>query len=110
MTVSGLNPIVEVSPAMVGVSAATEAGVAASQGASAGAASAALLGILPMGGDPTSEVFANALRAAGAAYLGAVTEHSVQRGLFAGVQGLAGATFESTEAIRAATAALGTAL
>ncbi len=104
------NPIVNVSPPVVGVSAATEAGIAASQGGSAGAASAALLGVLPMGADPTSEAFANALRAAGAAYVGAITEHVVQRGLFAGAQGLAGAVFAETEAQRAAAAAISTAL
>ncbi|ORV28858.1 PE family protein [Mycolicibacterium confluentis] len=95
---------------MVGLSAATEAGIAASQGGSAAAAAAALLGVLPMGADPTSEVFADALRAAGAAYVGAITEHAVQRGMFAGAQGLAGAVFETTESIRATTAAISTAL
>ena len=104
------NPIVDVTPPMVGLSAATEAGIAAAQAGSAGAASAAMMGVLPMGADPTSEAFANALRAAGAAYLGAVTEHVAQRGLFAGAQGVAGAVFETTESIRATTAAISTAL
>src|SRR5690606_35726615 len=37
------NPLFEVTPSMVGLSSATEAGVSAAQGASAGTASAALV-------------------------------------------------------------------
>ena len=104
------NPLVDVTPAMVGLSSATEAGVTAAQGASAGAASAALVGILEMAGDVTSIAFANALRAAGAAYVGAIAEHTAQRGMFAGAQGIAGATFEAVEVGQQAALALGTAL
>ncbi len=103
------NPILDVTPSMVGLSAATEAGISAAQAASAGVASAALTAILPMVPDPTSVAFANALSVAGAAYIGGITEHIVQRGMFAGAQGLAGATFEITEQTRAAAAAIGTA-
>lgn len=59
-----------------------------------------------MAGDVTSIAFANALRASGAAYVAALTEHTVQRGMFAGAQGIAGATFEATETARSAAAAL----
>lgn len=104
------NPILQVTPASLGLSGATEAGVSATQGASTGAGAAALLGILPMVPDPTSMAFAEALRAAGAAYVAAMTEHSVQRGLFAGAQGVMAATFETTEAARTAAAAIGTVL
>lgn len=104
------NPLFEVTPSMVALSSATEAGVSAAQGASAGTASAALVGILEMAGDVTSIAFANALRAAGAAYVGAIAEHTAQRGMFAGAQGIAGATFEAVEVGQQAALALRTAL
>jgi hypothetical protein len=104
------NPLVNVAPSGVMLSGATEAGISATQAASAAASAPALLGVLSMAGDVTSIAFAEALRATGAAYVGSMMEHSGQRGLFAGVQGLMGTTFEATEAIRAVTANIATAI
>ncbi len=105
-----VNPLINVAPESVMLSGATEAGISTAQAASAAASAPALLGVTNMGGDPTSFVFAEAVRASNAAYVAAMAEHSGQRGLFAGVQGLTGATFEVTEAIRAATANIAAAL
>jgi hypothetical protein len=55
-----------------------------------------------MGGDPDSAMFAAALNACGAGYLGVVTEHTAQRELFAGTQGIASAVYDATEVARAA--------
>lgn len=84
--------MMDVQPAAVGLSSATEAGISASMAASASAASAALLGATPMGLDGDSAQFAAALNAAGAAYLATTAEHAGQRGAYAGAQSLASAT------------------
>lgn len=104
------NPIVNVTPPLLGLSSGVEAGISAAQGGSVAGGSAALVGVLPMAPDITSVAFADALRIAGAAYVAAMTEHVVQRGMFAGAQGLMAATFETTETIRAAAATLDSAL
>ena len=102
-----MGSMLNASPELIGLSSITEAGISAAQGASAGGGAAALIGVTQMGGDVTSELFAEALRATGAAYLAAIGEHVGQRGAFAGGQALAAATFSATEAIRGATATLG---
>lgn len=89
-----------VEPATVGVSAATEAGIGVGIAASASAAAAALTAVLPMGADLDSIAFAAALNAAGASYVGAAGEHFANRSMFAGAQDLAAATYTATEAIR----------
>lgn len=94
-------------PAMVAASAATETTISAETQAAAAAAAPALLSVMPMGSDMDSAAFAVAMNATGGEYLGAVSEHSVQRGLFAGAQSLAGATTTATEAERAAMMLLG---
>lgn len=55
---------------------------------------------MPMGGDPDSAMFAAALNACGASYLGVVSEHAAQRGLFAGAQGMASGMYTTTEVMR----------
>lgn len=93
-------------PAAVGLSAATEAGLAAAKAAGVAAGAPAMLGITHLGGDADSVVFAEALRAVAAAYLGVAGEQVAQRGLFSGAQSLAAVTTTATEAVRAAAAAL----
>jgi hypothetical protein len=91
-----------VQPEAVLASAGAESAISAETQAAAAAAAPALLGVTPMGGDPDSAMFSTALNACGAGYLGVVTEHAAQRGLFAGTQGIASAVYDATEAARAA--------
>lgn len=94
-------------PEAVLASAGAESAISAETEAAASAASPALLGAMPMGADPDSAMFAAALNACGAGYLGVVSEHAAQRGLFAGAQGLASGTTVATEAARQAAMLLG---
>ncbi|MGV0748108.1 PE domain-containing protein [Mycolicibacter heraklionensis] len=96
-----------VEPEAVLASSGVEAGITAETEAAASAASPALLGVLPMGNDPDSIAFQAALLASGSEYLGIVAEHSAQRGLFSGAQATASGVYGATEALRAATVALG---
>jgi hypothetical protein len=96
-----------VDPALVAASSATESAITAETAAAASAATPALLGVTPIGADPDSVMLAEALNACGAGYLGVVSEHVAQRGLFAGAQGMASAVYETTEAFRAAAIGLG---
>lgn len=89
-----------VDPATVGASAATEEGISVGIAATTSAAAAALTAVLPMGADLDSIEFAAAVNAAGASYLGVAAEHSANRSMFAGAQNLAAATYATTEAIR----------
>ncbi len=98
--------VLDVSALTVSASAGAEAGIAAELGAAAAVASAALLGVLPMGVDLDSVQFAEALNAAGAAYLGTAGEHLANRGLFAGAQSLAAATYTGTDVVHNAALAL----
>lgn len=93
-------------PGLVAASGSMEAGISAEVQAAATAAAPALIGALPMGSDPDSIAFAAVLNATGAQYVGIATEHSVQRGLFSGAQGLAASTTSATEVERAALSAL----
>lgn len=97
--------VMNVNATAVGTSAATETGISAEMGAATAAASAALVGVLPMGADLDSAEFAAALNAAGASYIGTATEHLANRGMFAGAQDLAAATYTATDVIN--NAALG---
>ncbi|MFN8071554.1 MAG: PE domain-containing protein [Mycobacterium sp.] len=92
--------VLNVDPATVGASAATEEGISAAIAASSSAAAAALTTVMPMGADLDSAAFAAALNAAGASYVGAAGEHFANRSEFAGAQTLAAATYTATEAIR----------
>lgn len=96
-----------VQPEAVLGSSAFEAGITAETAAAAASASPGLLGVLPMGNDPDSMLFQAALLASGSEYLGIVAEHTAQRGLFSGAQAGAAGVYSATEALRAATAALG---
>lgn len=96
----------DVNSGVVGVSAATEAAISAEIGAAAAAAAAALTSVVPMGADLDSAQFAAALNAAGAAYIGTAGEHAVRRGLFAGSQNLAAATYTATDVINNAALSL----
>lgn len=87
-------------------SAATESAIASAMSASAAAKAPMLLGVLPMGNDPASAMFAAALSARGAAFLATHGLHAANRELFASVQGLNADTIAATEAIRAAMASL----
>lgn len=98
--------VLNVNSATVSASAATEEAVAADLTGAAAAAAAALTAVMPMGADLDSVEFAAALNAAGASYVGAAGEHSANRGLFAGSQNLASATYAVTDAINNATLAL----
>ncbi|CPR10781.1 PE family protein [Mycobacterium bohemicum DSM 44277] len=91
-----------VQPEAVLASAGAESAISAETQAAASAAAPALVGVTPMGGDPDSAMFAAALNACGAGYLGVVTEHTAQRELFAGTQGIASAVYDATEVARAA--------
>ena len=64
-----------VNPGAVGMSAATEVGIATDLAASSGATSEALLVNMPMALDADSLAFAEALSGAGAAYTGVKAEH-----------------------------------
>lgn len=92
--------VVSVQSEMVLASAGAESAISAETEAAASAASPALLGVMPMGGDPDSAMFAAALNACGASYLGVFSEHAAQRGLFAGAQGMASGVYTTTEAMR----------
>ncbi|MDF2822825.1 MAG: hypothetical protein K0R68_233 [Mycobacterium sp.] len=91
--------MMDVQPAAVGLSSATEAGITASMAASASSAAPALLGATPMGMDGDSAAFAAALNAAGAAYLATAAEHAGQRSAYAGAQSLASATYSAADVI-----------
>jgi hypothetical protein len=93
-------------PAGVGVSAATEAGLAAELGAGAAGVAPALLGPLPMGADADSVWFAEVCRSVAAQHLAVAGQHAASRGLFSGAQSLAVATTVATEVMRAAAAAI----
>jgi hypothetical protein len=99
--------VVSVDGAAVLASASAESAISAETQAAASAASPVLLGAIPMGADPDSAMFAAALNACGATYLGVVSEHAAQRGLFAGAQGLASSTYVITELMRSLTMAIG---
>lgn len=94
-------------PELVAASGSMEAGITAEIQAAAAAAAPALMSVMPMGSDEDSVAFAAALNAAGGEYVGVASEHSAQRGLFSGAQGLASATASATEVERAAMTALG---
>jgi hypothetical protein len=96
-----------VEPEAVVSSAAAESAISAETASAASAASPALLGVLPMGADPDSLMFSAALSGCGGSYLGVVSEHAAQRGLFAGAQGLAAGTSTATEVERTAAMLLG---
>ena len=99
--------VLNVNAAAVGTSAATEGGISAEMGAATSAASEALVGVMPMGADLDSAEFAAALNAAGASYIGTATEHLTNRGMFAGAQDLAAATYTATDVINNAALGLG---
>jgi hypothetical protein len=93
-------------PEVIGASSANEMGIAQAMAASASAKAPTLVGVLPMGGDPTSHIFAAAMVARGMAFLGVHGVHVANRVAFSGGQQLAAGTIEATEAIHAATSAL----
>ncbi|BBZ72627.1 PE domain-containing protein [Mycobacterium paraseoulense] len=99
--------VLQVQSEAVLASSSAEAGISAETQAAASAAAPVLLGVLPMGGDPDSAMFAAALNACGGSYLGVVSEHAAQRGLFAGAQSLASGTYVVTELMRSLTLAIG---
>lgn len=96
----------EAQPEVIAASGATEAGIAQAMVASASAKAPMLVGVLPMGLDPTSVAFAAAMNAAGGALLGAHNIQAADRLSFSVAQQTAGTTISMTETIRAATAAL----
>lgn len=93
-------------PEVIGASSANEAGIAQAMAASASAKASTLVGVLPMGGDPTSALFAAAMNARGVSFLGVHGVHAANRVAFSGGQQLASDTIGATEAIHAATSAL----
>lgn len=93
-------------PEVVGLSAATEAGLAAETGAAAAAVAPVLLNPLPMGTDADSAKFAAIAAAAGAAHVAVAEQHGLMRGLYSGAQQLAMATTVATEMMRAVATAI----
>lgn len=91
--------VLNINAATIGTSAATEGVVSAELAAATAGAAAALTTVMPMGLDLDSIQFAAALNAAGAAYIGTAGEHLANRGMFAGAQDLAAATYTVTDAI-----------
>lgn len=89
----------DVNSAVVAASAATETGISAEMAAATSVAAAALTTVLPMGADLDSVAFAAALNAAGAAYIGTATEHLTRRGMFAGCQDVAAATYTAADVV-----------
>ena len=87
----------EVLPSAVDLSSTTEVTVSAEMGASAAAASTALLGVTPMGLDADSAEFA----AAGGQYLGMTAEHVGSRLGLASDQAISSLTYQATDAINA---------
>lgn len=88
-----------VDSAIIATSAATETGISAEMVAATSTAAAALTMAMPMGADLDSAAFAAAVNAAGAAYIGTATEHLTNRGLFAGSQDLAAATYTAADIV-----------
>lgn len=88
-----------VDSAIIAASAATETGISAEMAAATSTAAAALTMAMPMGADLDSAAFAAAVNAAGAAYIGTATEHLTNRGLFAGSQDLAAATYTAADIV-----------
>lgn len=91
--------VLNVNAATIGASAAAEGGISAEIAAATSVAAAALTAVMPMGADLDSIEFAAALNAAGATYIGTASEHLANRGMFAGSQNLAAATYTVTDAI-----------
>ena len=92
-------------PAAVGVSAATEAGLAAeSAGVASGVAGA--LVPAPMALDADSVKFSALVAAAGQQHVAMGVQHATQRGLYSGAQLSAMLDVVATEALRAAAAGL----
>ncbi len=93
-------------PEVVGLSASTEAGLAAETGSTAVSVAPVLLDPVPMGMDADSAKFAAIAAAAGAAHVATASQHGVMRGLYSGSQSLAMATTVATELMRAAATAI----
>jgi hypothetical protein len=92
-------------PAAVGVSSATEAGLAA-ESAGVAAGSAGALVPAPMALDLDSARFAAQAAAAGEEHVAMVAQHAESRGLYSGAQALVVGTTVATEEMRAAAATL----
>lgn len=88
-----------VNSAIIAASAATETGISAEIAAATSVAAAALTTAMPMGADLDSAAFAAAANAAGAAYIGTATEQLTNRGLFAGSQDIAAATYTAADVV-----------
>ena len=88
-----------VNSAIIAASAATETGISAEMAAATSTAAAALTMAMPMGADLDSAAFAAAVNAAGAAYIGTAAEQLTNRGLFAGSQDLAAATYTAADIV-----------
>lgn len=93
-------------PEVVGLSAATEAGLAAETASTAAGVAPVLLAPVPMGMDADSAKFALIAAAAGAAHVATAEQHGLMRGLYSGAQSLAMSTTVATELMRAAAAAI----
>ena len=98
--------IFNVSAATVSASAATEAALGAALVSTTAAVAEPLTAALPMGADLDSVGFAAALNTAGAAFIAAASDHSMDRQLFAGDQQIAAATYTATDVINNAALAL----
>ena len=88
-----------VNSAIIANSASTETGISDEMAAATSAAAAALTTAMPMGADLDSAEFAAAVNAAGAAYVGTASEHLTTRGVFAGSQDIAAATYTAADVV-----------
>ncbi len=97
-----MTGLLDVNPAAVNLSSATEMAISGEMQASTAAGSAALTGTVPM--VPTSDDagLSAALNAAGAGYLGLVQEHLAQRTAYAGAQSLSSLSYVLDELLHAA--------
>ena len=89
----------DVNSAIIANSASTETGISDGMAAATSTAAAALTTAMPMGADLDSAEFAAAVNAAGAAYIGTASEHLTTRGVFAGSQDIAAATYTAADVV-----------
>ncbi len=94
--------LLNVSPAAVNLSSATELAISGEMEAGTAAGSTALTGTVPMVPTIDDVGLSTALNAAGAGYLGVVQEHLAQRTAYAGAQSLSSLSYVLDEVLNAA--------
>ncbi len=97
-----MTGFLDVSPAAVNLSSATEMAISGQMAASTAAGSAALTGTVPMVATSDDAAFTAAMNSAGAGYLGLAQEHVAQRTAYAGAQSLSSLSYVLNELLSAA--------